>query len=160
MIVLIPDLCTLTNFVVNKRFKQVPNLNIFIQDYTGEKLFACSNCENPLVVIHVRIQRGGQRVRTLPWKTTKTIGLLNNTGPDPLKITKLPIQHSMLGYHRPASETPLMAFRWRAVNGPPIVVYGSFPLHQTKKKSLTPSDKTFWIRACDSNLKTHMLVHT
>ena len=35
----------------------------------------------------------------------KNIGTLN-TGPDPLKITKLPIQHSMLGYHRPASETP------------------------------------------------------
>ena len=34
----------------------------------------------------------------------KAIGLLSNTGPDPLKITKLPSQHSMFGQHRPASE--------------------------------------------------------
>ena len=34
---------------------------------------------------------------------------LNNTGTDPLKIIKLPSQHSMLGYHQPASETP---FKW------------------------------------------------
>ena len=31
---------------------------------------------------------------------------LSNTGPDPLKITKLPSQHSMLGHHWNASETP------------------------------------------------------
>ena len=28
----------------------------------------------------------------------KNIGFLSNTGPDPLKITKLPIQHSLLGH--------------------------------------------------------------
>ena len=37
-----------------------------------------------------------------------------NTGPDPLKITKLPSQHSMLGHHRYASVTP---FKWRFVGG-------------------------------------------
>ena len=31
---------------------------------------------------------------------------LSNTGPDPLKFSKLPSQHSMLGHHRPASKTP------------------------------------------------------
>ena len=36
----------------------------------------------------------------------KNIGFLSNTGLDPLKITELPSQHSMLGHHRPASETP------------------------------------------------------
>ena len=46
---------------------------------------------------------GGQGVRT-PWKITKNIGFLSNTGSDPLKITKLAIQQSM-------------AFRWRAEDG-------------------------------------------
>ena len=36
----------------------------------------------------------------------KHIGFLSNTGPDPLKITKLPSQYSMLGHHQLASETP------------------------------------------------------
>ena len=40
-------------------------------------------------------------------KNRKNIGFLSNTGPDPLKITKLPSQHSMLGHNQPASETPL-----------------------------------------------------
>ena len=44
-------------------------------------------------------------------------GFLSNTGPDPLKITKLPIQHSMLGHHRPTSKTP---FKWRFAGGPLI----------------------------------------
>ena len=35
---------------------------------------------------------------------------LSNTGPDPLKITKLPSQHSILDHLQPASETP---FKWR-----------------------------------------------
>ena len=33
----------------------------------------------------------------------------------PCKSTKLPSQHSMLGQHRPASETP---FKWRFAGGP------------------------------------------
>ena len=32
----------------------------------------------------------GQGVRTFPLKNHKNIGFLSNTGPDPLKITKLP----------------------------------------------------------------------
>ena len=31
---------------------------------------------------------------------------LSNTGPDPLKFSKLPSQHSTLGHHRHASEAP------------------------------------------------------
>ena len=49
-----------------------------------------------------------------PLKNHKNIGFLSNTGPDPLKITKLLSQHSMLGHHRPASETP---FKWRFAGG-------------------------------------------
>ena len=45
----------------------------------------------------------------------KNIGFLSNTGLDPLKITKLPSQHSMLGHHRPTSEAP---FKWHFAGGP------------------------------------------
>ena len=47
-----------------------------------------------------------------------------------------------------------MAFRWRADDSPILVHFGSTLLSSTKKKnkkrrqSLTPSGKTFWIRAC------------
>ena len=46
---------------------------------------------------------GGNRWSDPHWKNTKNIGFLSNTGPDPLKITKLPSQHSMFGHYRPAS---------------------------------------------------------
>ena len=62
---------------------------------------------------------GGQEVQTPPGNY-KNIGFLGNTGPDPLIITKLPIQHSMLGHHRPASETP---FKWCFAGGPLMVHY-------------------------------------
>ena len=42
-----------------------------------------------------------------PLENYKNIGFLSNTSPDPLKITKLPINHSMLGHLRPASECHL-----------------------------------------------------
>ena len=59
--------------------------------------------------IHVLIQK----------KKHKNIGFLSNTGPDPLKMTKSLIiiisQHSLLGNHRQASETP---FNWRFIGVP------------------------------------------
>ena len=57
---------------------------------------------------------GGQGVRT-PLENYKNIGFLSNTGPDPLKITKLPIQHSMLDHHR--------TFKWRFAGGPQIELW-------------------------------------
>ena len=50
-----------------------------------------------------------------PLENYKNIGFLSNTGPDPLKITKLQSQHLMMGHQRPASETP---FKWRFAGGP------------------------------------------
>ena len=49
---------------------------------------------------------GGQGIRTPILKNHKNIEFLSNTGPDPLEFSKLPSQHSTLGYHRQASETP------------------------------------------------------
>ena len=48
---------------------------------------------------HLRIQRVGQGVWTPLLKNHKNIGFLSNIGPDPIKITKLPSQHSILGHH-------------------------------------------------------------
>ena len=72
-----------------------------------------------------------------PDNSRKT-GFLRNTGPDPLKITKLPSHRSLLGHHR-------------LDDGPLLVVFGSSPLIKKKKKNCqrcwTPSDKTFWVHA-------------
>ena len=60
---------------------------------------------------------GGSRGRTGgpdPPEITRNIGFLNNTGPDPLKITKLPSKRSLLGHDRHASETP---FKWHFAGG-------------------------------------------
>ena len=56
--------------------------------------------------------RGGTGVRTPPPPPLKItqMGFLSNTGPEPLKISKLLGQNSMLGHHGDASETP---FKWR-----------------------------------------------
>ena len=55
---------------------------------------------------HAQIQRGDRGSRAPPppvWKITKNIEFLSNTGPDPLKFSKLPSQHSTLGHHRRVS---------------------------------------------------------
>ena len=78
---------------------------------------------------------GRSRGGTPPLKNHKNIGVLCNSGPDPLKFTKLLSQHSMLDHHRPASET--MAFHWRADDGLFIAVFvSSIPL-STKKQLKT-----------------------
>ena len=48
--------------------------------------------------------RGGDRRSGSPEKS-QNIGFPSNIDPDPLKIIKLPSQHSMKGHYRHASET-------------------------------------------------------
>ena len=79
----------------------------------------------------------------------KNIGFLSNSGPDPLKITKLPSQHSMLGHHQHAAYSGI----WIV---PPLI-----KLKKTKKRKKTvvkagPPGKIIWIRACtmSSNKKS------
>ena len=84
-----------------------------------------------------------------PWKW-KNIGFLSNTGPDLLKIEKLPSQHSMLGHHRPVpvSETP---FHWRFAGGPMMDRFKSY------LNSLSPHKKT--VRRCQSLAKLSGSAH-
>ena len=79
------------------------------------------------LALHARIQKwtGGPD----PLKI-KEYSFFINTGPDPMKVTKLPSQHSMWGHYRHARE---MAYRWLADDDPLLVLYGSFSPHHQKK---------------------------
>ena len=48
-------------------------------------------------------QREGKGVRTPLSEKSHNIGFLSNTGPDPLKFSKLPSPQLMLGHHRQAT---------------------------------------------------------
>ena len=58
-----------------------------------------------IVRSHARIQRGAGGP-DLPLKNHKNIEFTRISGLDPLKFSELPSQHSTLGHHRHASETP------------------------------------------------------
>ena len=69
------------------------------------KEFACADQEG----------KRGDRGRDPPppphLKNHKNIGFLSNTGPNPLNNQKaIASQHSVLGYHRHASEVPEIVF--------------------------------------------------
>ena len=105
--------------------------------------------------MHARIQRWDRGSGPPPpLENHKNIGFLSNTGPNPLKIIKLPSQIQRWTIIGPRAKHHLMAFRWRAVGGPHIVVFGSSlpssTIKTNKKQQLflswNPSDKTFWIR--------------
>ena len=60
------------------------------------KLF--NNCKGGNFDIHIWSMRGsrrGDRGSKSPLKNHENIGFLSKTGPDSVKITKLPSQHSM-----------------------------------------------------------------
>ena len=118
---------------------------------SNSRLFKCD---------HVRIQRGGGTGGPDPPEKSQNIGFLSETGPDPLKITKLPNQHSMLGHHR-----CWMVFRWRADDGPFIVTFGSSIPSSTKKKKqqffFSNSDKTSNLDPLRQNsLDPRKVIHT
>ena len=68
---------------------------------------------------HARIQRGTAE------KSQKYRIFLTIYWTGPLKFSKLKSQHSTLGHHRHASETPFKGVRWRADHGPLLVIFGS-----------------------------------
>ena len=58
---------------------------------------------------------GGGRTDSLPPPPLESAHELSPKSESPCKPTKLTSQHSVLGHHRPASETP---FEWRFAGGP------------------------------------------
>ena len=70
----------------------------------------------------------GDRGSGLPLKTFKNIGFLSNTGPDHPKNHKAtkPAFNVEPTSARQRNAIIYMAFRWRAADGPLIVVFGSF----------------------------------
>ena len=56
----------------------------------------------------------------------RAIGFLSNTGPDPLRTSKLPGQNSMFGQSSGHQRNAItMVLRWWVDDGPLIVVFGS-----------------------------------
>ena len=138
-------------------FKSFPSTNLRVTELNVHFLYLQYKVSHfSSEPYHVRIQRGDRRSGP-PLENYKNIGFLSNIGPDPLKITKLPNQYSMLGHLRPASETP---FKWRFAGGPLMVANSGIWIlpsliklkrnnaYKKRCQSRTPSDKTFWIRAC------------
>ena len=72
------------------------------------------------ISISVYIVRSSARIQ----RGDRGSGPLSNTRSNPLKFSEQPSQHSTLGHHRHASKTPLKAFRWRADDGPLLVIFG------------------------------------
>ena len=85
---------------------------MFCNAISEETIHLHAQTLNSVVLINPRSSMGGSRRGAgdpdppPPTVNHKTIGFLSNTGLDPLKITKLPRQHSLLDNHRHASETP------------------------------------------------------
>ena len=92
-----------------------------------------AKARNSLRIIKIM---GGSRVREVfglppPLKNHKNIGLICNTGLDPMKITKPPSEYSTSSHHLPASETP---FQWRFAGGR----FASGPMMTQLKRYLDP----------------------
>ena len=121
-----------------------------------------------IVRSHARIQRGDRGSGPPPpfLKNHKNIEFLGNTGPDPLEFSKLPSQHSTLGHHRHASETPFkgvsLAGRWPAFSD----IWILSPLKKKKKRQSSDPDqirmefrKEYFVNlniwACDSRHAKH-----
>ena len=87
------------------------------------------------MIVFMRGSRGGDRGPDhRPLEIHKNIVFLGKLVWIPWKITKLLSQHSLFGYHRPASKTP---FKWRFAGGPIIARFQCYsdPLsspHQLK----------------------------
>ena len=93
--------------------------------------------------------RGGDRGSGPPLKNHKHLGFPSNTGPDPLKSYQARIQCRVINgmtTKRHLNGILLAGRWWPALSGIWIIS----PLLNLKKqrKSWTPSDKSFWIRAC------------
>ena len=95
-----------------------------------------------------------------PPENKKTIGFLSNTGPDPLKIEKLPSQHSMLGHHRPVpfSETLL---KWRFAGGPTMDRFKCYldSLSPHKKKQTNKKKTSDVVRDWQNFLDPRMVAY-
>ena len=89
-----------------------------------------------------------------PHKNHKILGFLSNTSPDPLKNYKATKPAFNVGSSSTHQRNAIkIAFRWRADDGPLLVVIrSSLPSSETatknkQTKKVTIVDKTFWFHA-------------
>ena len=93
-----------------------------------------------LITMNVRVQSGGQGVRTPPPPPEKLqkIGFVSNPGPDPQKNYEATQPAFNVGPSSARQRNAiLMAFRWRADDGPPVLVFRSSHHSSTRKKKLS-----------------------
>ena len=77
---------------------------------------------------------GGGRRSVPPPEKSQKIGFLSNTDPDSLKDHKATKPEFNVGPSSARQRNAIkMAFRWRADDGPPLVVFGSSLLSPTNK---------------------------
>ena len=88
-----------------------------------------------------------------PWKITKIEGFIAILVRVPWKSAKLTIQHSMLGHHRHASETP---FKWRFADGPMLVsiLWYLDPLSSNQLKNSLAKLDPLWQNFLDPRMAT------
>ena len=79
-----------------------------------------------------------------PLENDKNIGFRSNTCPDPLNNHSL--QASIQCWIN--FDAIQMVFRWRTDDGAKNPSYKKSKKKKKTRQSWTPSDKTFWIRAC------------
>ena len=108
----------------------------------------------------MRGSRGGQRVRTPPptLENHKHIGLLYNTGTDPIKITKLQSMHSMLGHHRPRSILVLSGRNHIMANASIYLLFGNSKLLYLFVLLLNVASQQLWAWRCDQFTKPHIFL--
>ena len=98
--------------------------------------------------------RGRDRGSGLPRKNHKNVGFLSNTGPDPLKKQTVKPAFNAGPSSARQRNTIYRVFRWRANNGPfQCYLDPLSPYQKKRKKSWTPSGKTFRICAWYTSLE-------
>ena len=81
---------------------------------------------------NARIQRGGGQGSGTPPGKSQNIGIPSDTGPNLLKHKAIKPAFNVEPSLARQQNAIYMAFRWRADNGPLIVVFGSFFSSSTK----------------------------
>ena len=85
--------------------------------------------------------QGGDRGSGPPSEKSQKIGFSSNTGPDPLKNRSYQASNQCWAIIGTPAKCHLMAFCWRADDGPLISVFGSsLPSSTKEKKTLTKLD--------------------
>ena len=121
-------------WLVSSKATKLKNVNIYKHVLNGCCHILCADPE----------EGTGGPAPPPPWKNHKSIRFSSNTGPDLLKIRSYQASIQCWAINGTPAKRHLMTFRWRADDGPLIVVVGcslpSSTKNKTKKKRLSKLD--------------------